>query len=194
MRDRTRAVLQDSTDDGSSQANLRSQTSYEISATYLEYHRADNRFSVADLQVSAADLRVSAMKILYTYILPRGERVLALPNGITDTLVQEIEMDGRHDPEVFDAAKGYVFQVMERYDFPGFINLGRPLFRVFRRSKNLAPLVNRLVLGGAFSATRLDIVSQQLIRPPPKPPSERGTVRQQVLLPPEELCSDLDDI
>ncbi|TIA31792.1 hypothetical protein D6C78_08676 [Aureobasidium pullulans] len=137
MRDRTRAILQDSTDDGSLKACFRT---YETSATYLKYHRTN------------ADLRVSATKILHTYILPGGEGVLALPNGITDTLLEEVE-NGRHDPEIFDAAKDYVLQIMERDYFPGFINLGRPLFRLFRKSKNLGPSVNRLVLGGASTAT-----------------------------------------
>lgn len=96
------------------------------------------------------DVQASAEKILYTYILPGGKRVLALPNGITDTLSKEIEMNGREDPEVFDAAKHYVFQVMEREYFPGFINLGRPLFRIFRKSKNLARSDR---IGGAVPAT-----------------------------------------
>lgn len=99
------------------------------------------------------DVQASARKILFTYIMPGGKRVLALPGRIANTLSNEIQSNRRTVPAVFDAAKKYAFQAMERDAFPGFINLGRPLFRVFRKSASLGPLVNRLVLGGASTAT-----------------------------------------
>lgn len=91
--------------------------------------------------VARADLRASAEKILYTYLLPGSEREIILPQGILNEVINSIEEDGRDDPEVFDAAKDYTFQAMERDAFPGFL-----------RSKalgNLVPpsLLARLVLG-----------------------------------------------
>ena len=91
--------------------------------------------------VSRADIRASAVKILYTYLLPGAEREIILPAGINNAVTHAIENDGRDDPEVFDAAKDYVFQAMERDAFPGFL-----------RSKALGNLVPpsimlRLILG-----------------------------------------------
>ncbi|KAF2148339.1 regulator of G protein signaling superfamily [Myriangium duriaei CBS 260.36] len=71
--------------------------------------------------VARADIRASAEKILYTYLLAGSEREIILPVGILDDITTAIERDGRDDPEVFDAAKDYVFQAMERDAFPGFL-------------------------------------------------------------------------
>ena len=91
--------------------------------------------------VARADLRASAEKILYTYLLAGSEREIILPQGILSDIVASIEDDHRDDPEVFDAAKDYVFQAMERDAFPGFL-----------RSKALGNLVPpsmfaRVILG-----------------------------------------------
>ena len=91
--------------------------------------------------VARADLRASAEKILYTYLLAGAEREIILPQGILNDIISSIEDDHRDDPEVFDAAKDYVFQAMERDAFPGFL-----------RAKALGNLVPpsmffRLVLG-----------------------------------------------
>jgi len=71
--------------------------------------------------VARADIRASAEKILYTYLLPGAEREIILPQGILNDITNSIEKEGRDDPEVFDAAKDYVFQAMERDAFPGFL-------------------------------------------------------------------------
>lgn len=71
--------------------------------------------------VSRADIRASAEKILYTYLLPGSEREVMLPHRIVEEITKQIEEEGRDDPEVFDAAKDYTFQAMERDAFPGFL-------------------------------------------------------------------------
>ena len=71
--------------------------------------------------VSRADIRASAEKILYTFLLPGSEREIHLPREILQDITTSIEEDGRDDPEVFDAAKDYTFQAMERDAFPGFL-------------------------------------------------------------------------
>ncbi|KAK1037878.1 Bud site selection protein, Revert to axial protein 1 [Friedmanniomyces endolithicus] len=68
--------------------------------------------------VARADIRASAEKILYTYLLPGAEREIILPQGILSDITSAIEREGRDDPEVFDTAKDYVFQAMERDAFP----------------------------------------------------------------------------
>lgn len=99
--------------------------------------------------VAREDIRASAEKILYTFLLPGAEREITLPGSITQDIVTAIEQDGRDDPEVFDVAKDYVFQAMERDAFPGFLRA--------RALGNLIPptIVARLIIGlisifGAF--------------------------------------------
>lgn len=71
--------------------------------------------------VARADIRASAEKILYTFLLPGAEREIILPQGTLNAITNDIENEGRDDPEVFDVAKDYVFQAMERDAFPGFL-------------------------------------------------------------------------
>ncbi|RKF53112.1 Protein rax1 [Golovinomyces cichoracearum] len=98
--------------------------------------------------ISRADIRQSAEKILYTFLLRGSEREIFLPDTIVDEITHSIEEHGRDDPEVFDAAKDYVFQAMERDAFPGFLRA--------RALGNLIPssLTFRLILGlfSLFSA------------------------------------------
>lgn len=91
--------------------------------------------------VNRADIRASAEKILYTYLLPGAEREITLPQQITHDITVSIEEHGRDDPEVFDSAKDYVFQAMERDAFPSFLRL--------RALGNLIPqsLLMRLIIG-----------------------------------------------
>ncbi|KAH8704365.1 RGS domain-containing protein [Phaeosphaeriaceae sp. PMI808] len=68
------------------------------------------------------DLRASAEKILYTYLLPGSEREIIIPQSILSEVQESIEgPEQRADPELFDAAKDYVFQAMERDAYPGFL-------------------------------------------------------------------------
>lgn len=91
--------------------------------------------------VARADIRASAEKILYTFLLPGAEREIILPHAITHEITVSIEDRGRDDPEVFDAAKDYVFQAMERDAFPGFLRM--------KALGNLVPpsLMMRLIIG-----------------------------------------------
>jgi hypothetical protein len=93
--------------------------------------------------VARADIRASAEKILYTFVLPGSEREIILPEAILNRIIHAIEEEGRDDPEVFDDAKDYVFQAMERDAFPGFLQakaLGNlvPLSIIIRLSVGLA--------------------------------------------------------
>lgn len=91
--------------------------------------------------VARQDIRASAEKILYTFLLPGAEREITLPGSITQDVTTAIEEFGRDDPEVFDVAKDYVFQAMERDAFPGFLRL--------KALGNLIPptLIMRLIIG-----------------------------------------------
>jgi len=91
--------------------------------------------------VNRQDIRASAERILYTFLLPGAEREITLPGSITQDVTTSIEEFGRDDPEVFDVAKDYVFQAMERDAFPGFLRM--------KALGNLIPptLILRLILG-----------------------------------------------
>ncbi|KAK0748014.1 RGS domain-containing protein [Apiosordaria backusii] len=91
--------------------------------------------------VARQDIRASAEKILYTFLLPGAEREITLPGSITQDVTTAIEEFGRDDPEVFDVAKDYVFQAMERDAFPGFLRM--------KALGNLIPptLIMRLIFG-----------------------------------------------
>ncbi|KAJ8104216.1 RGS domain-containing protein [Lipomyces tetrasporus] len=71
--------------------------------------------------VTRAHIRESAYKIMVTYFVSGAECELALPLSIIRGITTAIEVDGRDDPEVFDEAKDYVFQAMEREAFPAFL-------------------------------------------------------------------------
>jgi hypothetical protein len=99
--------------------------------------------------VARADIRASAEKILYTYLLPGAEREIILPHAITHEITRSIEELGRDDPEVFDAAKDYVFQAMERDAFPGFLRM-KALGNLVPPSMMMRVLIGLLAMFGAF--------------------------------------------
>ncbi|KAI9682814.1 MAG: Bud site selection protein, Revert to axial protein 1 [Bathelium mastoideum] len=101
--------------------------------------------------VARADIRASAEKILYTYLLPGAEREIILPQSILDDIIQAVERQSRDDPEVFDPAKDYVFQAMERDAFPGFLR-AKALGNIVPPSMMLRLILGMLSLFGAFWA------------------------------------------
>ncbi|KAK9374145.1 RGS domain-containing protein [Lipomyces chichibuensis] len=72
--------------------------------------------------VTRAHIRESAYRIMVTYLVAGAESELVLPLPIIRGITTAIEVDGRDDPEVFDEAKDYVFQAMEREAFPAFLS------------------------------------------------------------------------
>lgn len=110
--------------------------------------------------VARPDIRASAEKILYTYLLPGAEREIVLPEEMVNTIINLIEDDGRDDPEVFDPAKDYVFQAMERDAFPGFLQA--------KALGNLVPLTilarltfSLISFGGGFWGAWYVVLSDQ---------------------------------
>ncbi|KAJ6261729.1 hypothetical protein Dda_2527 [Drechslerella dactyloides] len=101
--------------------------------------------------VARADIRASAEKILYTYLLRGAEREIVLPEQILASISHAIEVDGRDDPEVFDEAKDYVFQAMERDAFPGFLR-AKAFGNIVPPSSLARLIVGLLGMFGAFWA------------------------------------------
>lgn len=101
--------------------------------------------------VNRADIRAMAQKILYTYLLPGSEREIILPQGILNDVTNAIEQENRDDPEVFDAAREYVFQAMERDAFPGFLK-AKALGNIVPPDMMIRLIVGLLAMFGAFWA------------------------------------------
>lgn len=122
-----------------SSSDRRFRPSPNISRPSDNSHNTDS--NSPEHSVARQDIRSSAEKILYTFLLPGAEREIVLPGSITQEITSAIEEYGRDDPEVFDVAKDYVFQAMERDAFPGFLRM--------KALGNLIPptLIMRLILG-----------------------------------------------
>jgi hypothetical protein len=101
--------------------------------------------------VNRADVRASAEKILYTYLLRGAEREIVLPDPILQSISQAIEVDGRDDPDVFNEAKDYVFQAMERDAFPGFLR-SKALGNLVPASVMMRLIIGLLAMFGGFWA------------------------------------------
>lgn len=108
-----------------------------------------NDISPASNNVARQDIRASAEKILYTYLLQGSEREIIIPIGILNDITNAIETEGRDDPEVFDAAKDYVFQAMERDAFPGFLR-HKALGNIIQPSMLLRLIIGLVSLFAAF--------------------------------------------
>ena len=119
--------------------------------TSTQSHSPANDSNSPGNAVARADIRASAEKILYTYLLAGSEREIILPVGILDNITQSIEQEGRDDPEVFDGAKDYVFQAMERDAFPGFLR-AKALGNIVQPSMMLRLIIGLLALFAAFWA------------------------------------------
>lgn len=85
------------------------------------FPRRDNDVTDGSNFVTRQNIRQSSHRILVTYFIPGAERELQLPPRIIKAVKNAIEVDGRDDPEVFDEAREYVFQAMERDALPGFL-------------------------------------------------------------------------
>jgi hypothetical protein len=107
---------------GSNQSGELQRPSLQMLATPGDSSSPGQNSSADNTQPRREDLRASAEKILYTYLLPGSEREIIIPQSILAEIQDAIEgPEQRADPELFDPAKDYVFQAMERDAYPGFL-------------------------------------------------------------------------
>lgn len=107
---------------GSNQTGDFQRPSPYVSETPGDSNSPGHNSSFDNTQPGREDLRASAEKILYTYLLPGSEREIIIPQSILSDVQEAIEgPEQRADPELFDQAKDYVFQAMERDAYPGFL-------------------------------------------------------------------------
>lgn len=148
------------TDDRRLSAFLRSEGNLEYGGRDTETaHSRNPTLSSSDApamhdtpkNVTRGDLRRSAERILVVYLLPGAEREIVLPPQILDRIQQAIEVEGRDDPEMFDEAKDYVFQAMEKDAFRGFLK-AKALGNIVPSSGLLRLVVGLLGMFGGFWA------------------------------------------
>ncbi|KAH0542145.1 hypothetical protein FGG08_003445 [Glutinoglossum americanum] len=101
--------------------------------------------------VARGDIRTSAEKILFTFLLEGSEREIVLPPNMMAKIQNDIEIVGRDDPEVFDEAKDYVFQAMEREAFPKFLQQ-KALGNIIPPTSFFRLIIGLLSLFGGFWA------------------------------------------
>ncbi len=107
---------------GSNHSRDRPRPSLQMLGTPNDSSSPGQLSSNDNTQPRREDLRASAEKILYTYLLPGSEREIIIPQSILNEVQEAIEgPEQRADPELFDPAKDYVFQAMERDAYSGFL-------------------------------------------------------------------------
>ncbi|KAK9369907.1 RGS domain-containing protein [Lipomyces kononenkoae] len=99
--------------------------------------------------VTRAHIRESAYRIMVTYFISGAECELVLPMTVIRGITTAIEVDGRDDPEVFDEARDYVFQALEREAFPAFLT-SRALGNLIPGGAFLRLVVGLIALFAAF--------------------------------------------
>ncbi|KAE9962824.1 hypothetical protein BLS_009975 [Venturia inaequalis] len=144
-----------SNSDASRRSSTHIRSGVPLSTQTTPRHGGDTSSSPENLSssphnnVQRSDVRASAEKILYTYLLPGSEREIIVPQGILAAIQEAIEQSSRDDPEVFDPAKDYVFQAMERDAFPGFLR-SKAMGNLVPPSMMLRLIIGLLALFGAF--------------------------------------------
>lgn len=100
--------------------------------------------------ISRSDIRASAEKILYTYLFKDAEREIDLPPNIISRITKSIE-ESRYDPEIFEAAKIYTFEAIERHEFPNFLDY-KGLGNLVQSSRMSRLFIGLLAMFGGFWA------------------------------------------
>ncbi|CCH43793.1 Bud site selection protein [Wickerhamomyces ciferrii] len=71
--------------------------------------------------ITRSTLKSSSKNLLNTYFQSNSSHRLNIPDRIIRKIKHDVELQGRDDPEVFDDAKNYVYNIMERESFPLFL-------------------------------------------------------------------------
>lgn len=100
--------------------------------------------------ISRSDIRASAENIVYTFLLNGAEREISIPSNITSRIVKSIE-EGLHDPDIFEAAKIYAFEAIERHAFPNFLHY-KGLGNLVQSSRMSRLFIGLLAMFGGFWA------------------------------------------
>lgn len=99
--------------------------------------------------ITRDNLKESSQNLLLKYFVEDSEKNLHLPANLNNNIVKAIEVDGRDDPDVFHNVKIYVFNKLENYYLPNFLNLVA-IKNINRTSNNIFVSYGRIILGFFF--------------------------------------------
>lgn len=112
-----------------------------INPSLLEKIIRDSKHSSGSF-ITRNNLRESSHNLLINYFVEDAEKNLNLPTKLNNYIINAIEVEGRDDPDVFNAVKRYVFNVIENHYLPNFLN--------FVAIKNVNRSVNARIIVGFF--------------------------------------------
>lgn len=94
----------------------------EMVETLIESDIHENKKPLSETRlVTRADLRESSKRLYERYFDPASVKYIVVPDALALEVHNAIVGQGRDDPEVFDAAKEYVFKAMEYDAYPKFL-------------------------------------------------------------------------
>lgn len=123
---------------GKTYASLRRSS---INPSLLEKIIRDSKHSSGSF-ITRNNLRESSHNLLLKYFVEDSEKNLNLPTKLNNYIINAIEVEGRDDPDVFNAVKRYVFNVIESHYLPNFLN--------FVAIKNVNRTINARIIIGFF--------------------------------------------
>lgn len=113
-----------------------------INPSLLEKIIRDSNASASSSFITRSNLRESSHNLLLKYFVEDSEKNLNLPTKLNNYIINAIEVEGRDDPDVFNAVKRYAFNVIENHYLPNFLN--------FVAIKNVNRSINARIIVGFF--------------------------------------------
>lgn len=99
--------------------------------------------------ITRDNLKESSKNLLLKYFVEDSEMNLNLPPSLNNEIIKAIEVEGRDDPDAFKNVKVYVFNKLENYYLPNFLNLVA-IKNINRTSENFFVSYGRIILGFFF--------------------------------------------
>lgn len=99
--------------------------------------------------ITRDNLKESSKNLLLKYFVEDSEKDLYLPGNLKNDIVRAIEVEGRDDPDAFNNVKIYVFNKLENYYLPRFLDLVA-IKNINRTSNNFFVSYGRIILGFFF--------------------------------------------
>lgn len=91
-------------------------------------------------------LKDSTKNLLLKYFVEDSEKNLNLPEATNSEIIKAIEVEGRDDPDLFNNVKVYVFNRLENYYLPNFLNMVA-IRNINRINSNVLLSGMRIILG-----------------------------------------------
>mgnify|MGYP001192954542 CR=1 FL=1 len=99
--------------------------------------------------ITRDNLKESSKNLLLKYFVEDSEKDLNLPGSLKNEIIRAIEVEGRDDPDAFSNVKIYVFNRLENYYLPNFLDLVA-IKNINRTSNNFLVSYGRIILGFFF--------------------------------------------